>query len=90
MAACGGQESAEQGENNSGTSGTSAQGSSSETAGDSTEAETPAADTLIVGFDSAFPPMGFVGDDGEYTGFDLDLGGGSGGPSGHGNRIQAH
>ena len=73
MAACGGQESAEQGENNSGTSGTSAQGSSSETAGDSTEAETPAADTLIVGFDSAFPPMGFVGDDGEYTGFDLDL-----------------
>ena len=73
MAACGAQESAEQGENNSGTSGTSAQGSSSETAGDSTEAETPAADTLIVGFDSAFPPMGFVGDDGEYTGFDLDL-----------------
>ena len=73
MAACGGQESAEQGENNSGTSGTSAQGSSSETAGDSTEAETPAADTLIVGFDSAFPPMGFVGDDGQYTGFDLDL-----------------
>ena len=29
--------------------------------------------TLIVGFDQDFPPMGFVGDDGEYTGFDLDL-----------------
>lgn len=29
--------------------------------------------TLIVGFDSAYPPYGYVGDDGEYTGFDLDL-----------------
>ena len=26
-----------------------------------------------VGFDQDFPPMGFVGDDGEYTGFDLEL-----------------
>ena len=24
--------------------------------------------TLVVGFDQNFPPMGFVGDDGEYTG----------------------
>jgi len=30
-------------------------------------------DTLTVGFDENFPPMGFVGDDGEYTGFDLEL-----------------
>lgn len=29
--------------------------------------------TFIVGFDQEFPPMGFIGDDGEYTGFDLDL-----------------
>ena len=29
--------------------------------------------TLIVGFDQGYPPYGFVGDDGEYTGFDLDL-----------------
>lgn len=29
--------------------------------------------TFIVGFDQDFPPMGFVGDDGEYTGFDLEL-----------------
>ena len=29
--------------------------------------------TLIVGFDQDFPPMGFMGDDGEYTGFDLEL-----------------
>lgn len=28
---------------------------------------------FVVGFDQNFPPMGFVGDDGEYTGFDLDL-----------------
>ncbi len=28
---------------------------------------------LIVGFDKSYPPYGFVGDDGEYTGFDLDL-----------------
>ena len=29
--------------------------------------------TLIVGFDQDFPPMGFMGEDGEYTGFDLEL-----------------
>ena len=29
--------------------------------------------TFIVGFDQDFPPMGFVGDDGEFTGFDLEL-----------------
>ncbi len=31
------------------------------------------ADTFTVGFDQDFPPMGFVGDNGEYTGFDLEL-----------------
>lgn len=29
--------------------------------------------TLTVGFDQEFPPMGFIGQDGEYTGFDLEL-----------------
>lgn len=29
--------------------------------------------SFTVGFDQDFPPMGFVGDNGEYTGFDLDL-----------------
>ena len=40
-----------------------------------TAAETAeaAGGTLIVGFDQDFPPMGFVGDNGEYIGFDLDL-----------------
>lgn len=28
---------------------------------------------FTVGFDQDFPPMGFIGDDGEFTGFDLDL-----------------
>ena len=28
---------------------------------------------FIVGFDQNFPPMGFVGEDGEFTGFDLEL-----------------
>ena len=37
------------------------------------EAKTTDGGTLIVGFDQDFPPMGFVGDDGEYTGFYLGL-----------------
>ena len=58
---------------------TTAQASSEDTtAADdtSTEAAKTAADaggTLIVGFDQAFPPMGFIGNDGEFTGFDLEL-----------------
>ena len=58
---------------------TTAQASSEDTtAADdtSTEAAKTAADaggTLIVGFDQDFPPMGFMGDNGEYTGFDLEL-----------------
>ncbi|WP_165044771.1 transporter substrate-binding domain-containing protein [Adlercreutzia sp. ZJ138] len=30
-------------------------------------------DEFVVGFDSGYPPYGYVGDDGEYTGFDLEL-----------------
>ena len=39
------------------------------------EAGTGAADTgtLIVGFDASYPPYGYRDDDGEYTGFDLEL-----------------
>ena len=48
-----------------------------EAAGDTTAAaegtvKTPSG-KFTVGFDQEFPPMGFVGDDGEFTGFDLDL-----------------
>ena len=54
---------------------TSAESKEETTAADTSAAEEtkPADGTLIVGFDQDFPPMGFVGDDGEYTGFDLDL-----------------
>lgn len=44
-----------------------------ETEAAETEAVEEASGTFIVGFDQDFPPMGFVGDDGEYTGFDLEL-----------------
>ncbi|HHU76263.1 MAG TPA: amino acid ABC transporter substrate-binding protein [Firmicutes bacterium] len=37
------------------------------------EVPTAVEGSFIVGFDQNFPPMGFVGDDGEFTGFDLDL-----------------
>lgn len=30
-------------------------------------------DTLIVGFDAEYPPFGYMNDEGEYVGFDLDL-----------------
>ena len=39
----------------------------------SAEADGAEEGTFTVGFDQDFPPMGFVGDDGEYTGFDLEL-----------------
>ena len=44
-------------------------GSGDKTSGDSADGK----ETLTVGFDQSYPPYGFVGDDGEYTGFDLDL-----------------
>lgn len=37
------------------------------------DVETAVDGKFIVGFDQSFPPMGFVGDDGEFTGFDLEL-----------------
>ncbi|MGI6053986.1 MAG: amino acid ABC transporter substrate-binding protein [Clostridium sp.] len=49
---------------------TEAAASEAETEAEAAEA---AGGTLIVGFDQDFPPMGFVGDDGEFTGFDLAL-----------------
>ncbi len=30
-------------------------------------------DTFTVGFDAGFPPYGYIGEDGSYTGFDLEL-----------------
>ena len=53
--------------------GSQASSSASASAQASSSASSSATKTLIVGFDSAYPPYGFVGDDGNYTGFDLDL-----------------
>ena len=47
--------------------------SSSKTTDDLYSSEPSTKGTFTVGFDQDFPPMGFVGDDGEFTGFDLEL-----------------
>ena len=44
-------------------------GSGDKTGGDSADGK----ETLTVGFDQSYPPYGFVGDDGKFTGFDLEL-----------------
>ena len=73
MTACGGSKPAE-----TTAAATEAETSAEESTAEETTAE--AADeagelggTFTVGFDQDFPPMGFVGDDGQYTGFDLEL-----------------
>lgn len=52
------------------TSGESSSASSSSAASEDASGDIS---TLIVGFDNSYPPYGYIGDDGEYTGFDLDL-----------------
>ncbi len=57
-----------------GSSSTSGSSSSSSAASDASDDKSATATKkLIVGFDSAYPPYGYVGDDGSYTGFDLEL-----------------
>lgn len=42
--------------------------------GDSSEtSSSDERDTLIVGFDAEYPPYGYMDDDGEYTGFDIEM-----------------
>ncbi len=41
-------------------------------AGQSTQGNDPDVTTLKVGFDKEFPPYGYVDDNGEYTGFDIE------------------
>ncbi|HBR03672.1 MAG TPA: ABC transporter substrate-binding protein [Ruminiclostridium sp.] len=53
----------------------SASAGPSESAGSSTNMGTGVEGVLTIGFDQDFPPMGFIGEDGEFTGFDLDLAG---------------
>ena len=57
-----------------GSGGTGAATTEAATDAASTAADTSAdITTFTVGFDQAYPPYGFVGDDGNFTGFDLDL-----------------
>lgn len=51
----------------------SSEDSSTEAASEAGTETVTAGGTFIVGFDQDFPPMGYIGDDGEYTGFDLTL-----------------
>ena len=53
--------------------GSSDAGSDSQDTSTAEFAEKAEGDKFTVGFDQDFPPMGFVGEDGEYTGFDLEL-----------------
>lgn len=80
LAGCGGagNSSAEAAKTSAEESKTEAATAAAESSETSTEAaseasESSAEGTFTVGFDQDFPPMGFVGDDGEYTGFDLEL-----------------
>ena len=50
-----------------------AAGAASKDSGAADDKSATATKKLIVGFDSAYPPYGYVGDDGQYTGFDLEL-----------------
>ena len=75
MAACGQEKAAETAAPSA--EETAAKAEETKAAETAAEPESPAAEgeggTFIVGFDQDFPPMGFVGDDGEFTGFDLAL-----------------
>lgn len=55
--------------------GCSSSSSSSASTSASASASTSTASTtkFVVGFDAEYPPYGYVGNDGNYTGFDLDL-----------------
>ena len=53
--------------------GCSGSNDAADNAADYGAAANPDATTLIVGLDNAYPPYGFIGDDGNLTGFDIDL-----------------
>ena len=75
LAACSGG-STESSQTSSESAASSESTSSAEASSKESKADTAAIDAdgvFTVGFDQDFPPMGFVGDDGEFTGFDLDL-----------------
>jgi polar amino acid transport system substrate-binding protein len=69
LSACSGRTSETSDANNS----KSEQPSESVQPSESSEQPDSSKGTFIVGFDQNFPPMGFIGEDGEFTGFDLEL-----------------
>ena len=54
-------------------SGSGSASASSASASASGSSSAAASTTFVVGFDAEYPPYGYVGDDGKYTGVDLDL-----------------
>ena len=68
MTACGSTQTVAEAES----TGTKETTQATETAAEGTAAEAERT-KLVVGFDAEFPPYGFMDDNGEYTGFDLDL-----------------
>ena len=48
-------------------------GATSSSAGSSPASTSSFDGNFVLGFDQDFPPYGYVGDDGSYTGFDIDL-----------------
>ena len=75
LAACSGG-SAESSQASSESSASAEATSSAEASSKESGADTAAIDAdgvFTVGFDQDFPPMGFVDDNGEFTGFDLEL-----------------
>ncbi len=76
LAACGGASAGTSQASSDGAPASEASEEASETAAESETAQEGSASgngTFVVGFDQDFPPMGFVGENGEYTGFDLEL-----------------
>ena len=73
LSGCSGQKSAVTASAASDTAATTSKETGKETETETGKKEEAGAGTFTVGFDQDFPPMGFIGENGEYTGFDLEL-----------------
>jgi len=76
MVACGGKSTtgSSSGSKEEGSTQAGSEQDGTEKAGEKAEAKVKGSNgSFNVGFDQEFPPMGFVGEDGSYTGYDLEL-----------------
>ena len=76
MVACGGKSTtgSSSGSKEEGSTQAGSEQAGTEKAGEKAEAKVEGSNgSFTVGFDQEFPPMGFVGEDGNYTGYDLEL-----------------